>query len=1394
MVFGKDKKLLKKSLATGVITLALLSTTSASHAGCIRLGSVGLGGDEGFTYDCTGDLSAGGGSRDALYFRDGGDALGQNSTIIVRNLTTNITPASGFAGLTGLTFASANPGISGFEVYLTPSTGGAGSQINTNGNYAHGILLNSNGNGALNPNDLLVFNVTNGGYASGITLETLRASNGNPFLIRTNGGTAHGLFVQSLGGSGAAGENSGDNGLDAGAGGAIFVENTATIQTFGPLSQGILAESRGGNGGPGSNGAFYTNAGNGGRGGFSREVEVENYGNIYTYSFNSNAIVARSLGGLGGDGGDGVLYTSGGGGGSTSNGFQVDVDNNGYLETNGVRSSGILAQSIGGFGGSGGDAASFIGFAGGGRRAGNGGVVNVSNLETGNILTNANLSSGIIAQSIGGGGGNGGNAGGLLAVGGGGNAGGAGNTVTVENLGRIQTRGVGSHGILAQSIGGGGGDGGNAGGLVAIGGSGSSTSNGGLVNVENNGLIIVQNSESSGIVAQSIGGGGGNGGSTASAFLGIGGSGGGGGDASGVIIDNNGSVVSLGARNATAILAQSIGGGGGNGGNAVGASAGFSLNVGGRGAAGGRGGSINIEDDKNVAVNSKTLIAIGDYSHGIHAQSIGGGGGNGGFASSFAAGPGAAFAAAFGGRGGGGGSSGFLRINNRNAITTEGNNSSAILAQSIGGGGGNGGFAISASGSNGFSGSASFGGSGGNGGSGGGVILTNLGSLNTRGTNSSVLVAQSIGGGGGNGGFSVTGAAAGTGALTASVGGSGGSGGLATNTVINNSGDIMSTGAESHGILAQSIGGGGGLGGLSESGDTGSIGVGGAGGASGNGGNINIINVGNVLTRGAGAHGIFAQSIGGGGGLAGNVDRGITDDNITGLALGRSGGAGGNGGNVTVDSLGSITTHGNGAFGIFAQSIGGGGGVAGSIGTGLGFAGSTGAIGSAGLIDIDHTGDINTFGENAHGIYAQSVDGAGFELGSIDINYVGSITVNGDGAHAIAANAKEACSGNCNINITTASDNFILGSIDGSAISLNDGQNNNVTNNSVLRSLAGLIGRAITGTSGNENIVNNNLIVGNIDLGTGLNAVTNTVGSTVISSSLINLGGNNATQRLTNNGDLNVGDTGNVLTTALTGNLTQSSTSRLFVDLDNNNFVTDKIDISGSADLDGELVINTLNNGSIVSGTRFSNIIQTQNGIGTSNLALNFKPTAIADYDLVSLNSGKDLALQSVVSFTPEAGTGTTNQAAIGDYFNAILSSANAAFSDAIAAMANFGSDEELAEFLGQLTPEPQGTTTSTNVLSSAVFNQRLRSCHQRTGVNKFVREGECSWYAVGMRKANRDTTSESIGYELRSFDIAGGLQYELEDGWYLGGGLSLKQVLLSLVVSLLHKIKTEDN
>ena len=107
----------------------------------------------------------------------------------------------------------------------------------------------------------------------------------------------------------------------------------------------------------------------------------------------------------------------------------------------------------------------------------------------------------------------------------------------------------------------------------------------------------------------------------------------------------------------------------------------------------------------------------------------------------------------------------------------------------------------------------------------------------------------------------------------------------------------------------------------------------------------------------------------------------------------------GNGGAVTVSSNATIVTYAASAAGIFAQSVGGGGGVAGSVGLSptVGYIGSGGGSGSGGTVAVDMLGGtIATSGDSAHGIFAQSVggstaNGSPGKGGNVTVNVTGQI-------------------------------------------------------------------------------------------------------------------------------------------------------------------------------------------------------------------------------------------------------------------------------------------------------------------------------------------------------------------------------------------------------------------
>src|SRR5688500_13065852 len=235
---------------------------------------------------------------------------------------------------------------------------------------------------------------------------------------------------------------------------------------------------------------------------------------------------------------------------------------------------------------------------------------------------------------------------------------------------------------------------------------------------------------------------------------------------------------------------------------------------------------------------------------------------------------------------GGGGAVATLHLNHT-SITTSGVGATAIAVSSSGGKGGEGG----------DGGAFRYGSRGGVGGDGGTVDVLGSATLVTNGGQALGIHAVSNGGDGGDGGDSSAFGGGGDGPL-------GAGGGTVT---VNGQFNIHTSGAESHGIGAYSIGGRGGKGGD----DTFFNPDAGAGGGTADSGDVFVISSGSILTEGNGSHGIVAQSVAGHAGTAG-------DSNAI-VVFGAGGGSAGNGGEVTVNNSGQITTEGVRSHAIFAE-------------------------------------------------------------------------------------------------------------------------------------------------------------------------------------------------------------------------------------------------------------------------------------------------------------------------------------------------------------------------------------------------------------------------------------------------------------------------------------------
>jgi hypothetical protein len=949
------------------------------------------------------------------------------------------------------------------DLTLTKNTKGFGIGVGVGGNGGTGadggdvtltslgnIFVNtaSDGKGGLtgvsyydaNAAGIIAQSLGGGGGVGGMDIAGAIAPFGNPIVI-------------GVGGTGADGGDAGVVTVTRGFDGAKAVGGQITV--FGDGSPGLFAQSLGGGGGKaGMNFAIAADispkgddpvaaiinvGGGGGDAGSAHAVNVTNNGDIFTNGSGSDGLEAVSQGGGGGDAnyniGFGVLRKAnnltlavGGLVGDGGIGGPVTVNQTGVIQTTGFGSVGLFAESLGGGGGntvmdmSLGLAASSGVSITIGRHGGSGGTADaVTVTQSGDITTQGDLSSAIVAQSVGGGGGMSsattvgvtaetgeddeqdsyqgsvsvGLEGGTAAVGGD-------VTVTTSN-GTLSTKGVKSAGIIAESVGGGGGIGGsasntlfnNAGGVVvAVGGTGGVGADPGTVRVTTASTILTTGDQSEGVLAQAIGGGGGEGGSAMTMNLEIG-------------------LPLVGGTNSEENT--------------------LAVNVGGKGGDGGQGGQVNV-------TNTGVIHTTGLQSYGVRAQSIGGGGGVGGGVLNLRLQlndrqDSNSMSVNVGGDGGIGGPGKGVNVTNQGLIFTTGSDAAGIVAQSVGGGGGDAGLVLDISGgvptktSTTHSFLLDIGGKGGNGGTAGAVVVTNSGDYTknqglivTTGDNAYGILAQSIGGGGGRGSSIIQATAYYTGESSATaglaVGGKGGAGNDAGTVTVTNAGEIATSGAGAHGLVAQSVGGGGGNGGMSiaanmainATANTPLLSVGGFGGAGGDGDIVTVTNSGKIFTSGAGANGILAQSVGGGGGNAnlglaatGEVNSLVFSNALSAILGAFGGGSGGHGGDVIVNQTGDITVTGAGSHAIVAQSINGGGGTLGadfngiaglpgtpfiggggqtitpmpSITADVGGSGDTGA--GAGTVTINATGTFGAGGADGAAAFLQAIGGGGGE-------------------------------------------------------------------------------------------------------------------------------------------------------------------------------------------------------------------------------------------------------------------------------------------------------------------------------------------------------------------------------------------------------------------------------
>ncbi|WP_131829591.1 autotransporter outer membrane beta-barrel domain-containing protein, partial [Teichococcus deserti] len=542
-----------------------------------------------------------------------------------------------------------------------------------------------------------------------------------------------------------------------------------------------------------------------------------------------------------------------------------------------------------------------------------------------------------------------------------------------------------------------------------------------------------------------------------------------------------------------------------------------------------------------------------------------------------------------------------------------------------------------------------------------------------------------------------------------------------------------------HGVVAQSIGGGGGLvvGGraLVPAGGPG------GGGARGDGGVVAVrLQAGSLLrTAGDGAFGVLAQSIGGGGGLAGDVSAVGQTQLGTGDAVRPNDGAGGAVG-ITLDRA-QVATNGRFAPGVFAQSIGGGGGLMNLNGNGASHVqarGTAGGEGAGGAVTVALTGSrVVAAGLGSAGILAQS-DGSG----------AGGIQVSLDAASAVSGGLADAGSGQP----ATAQD--------AAAIRLLGGTANRIDN-------AGVIGRADSSgiailtlnPGGNTTVSNTGQILGDVILNDqpGRSLLANRPGGILSAPGTIDLGGGT----LRNDGALHVGGIGTAGQTVLTGQLIQGPGGRLVLETNHAGGASDQLLVLGAARLAGTLEVRPL-----LLANRPVTVLRATGGLVVED-GLAATRTPLLRFE--TLAGGDSLRLQPVAEFAGAAAGLGENQRRVAAHLQQLWDR-GAPLEAGFTALAGTADEAAYGRSLDSLSGQTLGAIAVFRQASSHRFvAAMLDECGDRDAADA---EG-CAWGRAQGSQADQGSRGGSLGYQARSWTFQAGLQRVLAPGWSLGASLA---------------------
>ncbi len=549
--------------------------------------------------------------------------------------------------------------------------------------------------------------------------------------------------------------------------------------------------------------------------------------------------------------------------------------------------------------------------------------------------------------------------------------------------------------------------------------------------------------------------------------------------------------------------------------------------------------------------------------------------------------------------------------------------------------------------------------------------------------------------------------------------------------------------------------------------------------ANASGGDVTIQNNGNIIGTSVGmsAGGTGAVKIIGNGRISGSAGDGINAYNLSGgtpsIAIQNNIEVHGNTNGINAGTSGSVSITGNG-------KIDGHDGVGMTINAGAGvtlqnntlISGNTeGAfINAGGGVLVSGNGSV--FGGNLNGITVLTPSSATFANNGPIYGNISGINISaGTNVSITSTNSVTGLTGSGIVASTTAG-TIVVDHSNGSILGTNAGIKTTGTGtgatSSVTNQATGYIQAAtaldVTSGTGTAAISNSGTLNGSqfsIQGQAGGGAFNIANAGTLVGAVKVD-GANVATSTFTNSGTFN---TGSKLST-YSGNFRQTVNGNLGVDVDWATGRSGRLDVMGTANVAGSVVVNPASFPTTGGLTRQFTILHANGGI--TNSGLTAANTAAVNYALLSPNAN-DLVLSATINFQGA----TQNQTRVAEALNTLVDSGGT--SPLIDALLRVPTGSAMSNSLSQLAPT--GTQLrQQNVQFVGAFNNAMLSCSVNGDGVAIVAEGQCLWMRARTVHTEVDATSSRPGFKDQMEQISAGVQFALATNWRAGFALGYDQ------------------